>query len=137
MTEADEALDTLLRASFGEEPAAVAIVRGGRVVAKAATWHDPHAPDDPPQFLAWSFTKTLIATLLLQLRDAGALKLDDPIDRHLPIPTPTNGATIREVLQHRGQSYVVVRLEALRQSVKVNVPIEWVSAVEFEFSTGR
>ena len=42
-----------------------------------------------------------------------------------------------EVLQHRGQSYVVVRLEALRQSVKVNVPIEWVSAVEFEFSTGR
>ena len=31
-----------------------------------------------------------------------------------------------EVLQHRGQSYVVVRVQALRQAVKVNVPTEWI-----------
>ncbi len=35
-----------------------------------------------------------------------------------------------EVLQHRGQSYVVIRIEALRQAVKVNVPIEWTRAIE-------
>ena len=35
-----------------------------------------------------------------------------------------------EVLQHRGQSYVVVRIEALRQAVKVNVPAEWIKEVK-------
>ena len=31
-----------------------------------------------------------------------------------------------EVLQQRGQSYVVIRIEALRQAVKVNVPHAWI-----------
>lgn len=35
-----------------------------------------------------------------------------------------------EVLQHRGQSCVVIRLESLKQAVKVNMPIEWLT--EFE-----
>lgn len=31
-----------------------------------------------------------------------------------------------EVIQHRGQTHVIVRIETLKQAVKVNVPIEWV-----------
>lgn len=35
-----------------------------------------------------------------------------------------------EVLQHRGQSYVVIRINALRQAVKINVPIEWIRGID-------
>ncbi len=31
-----------------------------------------------------------------------------------------------EVLQHRGQTYVVIRVAAIRQAVRVNVPAAWV-----------
>ncbi len=31
-----------------------------------------------------------------------------------------------EVLEHRGQTYVLVRVEAIRQAVKVQVPADWV-----------
>jgi transcription antitermination factor NusG len=33
-----------------------------------------------------------------------------------------------EVLQHRGQTYLLVRVEAVRQAVKVQVPADWVQA---------
>lgn len=35
-----------------------------------------------------------------------------------------------EVLQQRGQSYIIIRIEALRQAVKVNVPLEWIKSLE-------
>jgi len=38
---------------------------------------------------------------------------------------PMKGLT-GEVRQHRGQSYVLVRVEAIRQAVKVEVPSDWV-----------
>jgi len=38
---------------------------------------------------------------------------------------PMEGLT-GEVQQHRGQSYVLVRVEAIRQAVKVEVPSDWV-----------
>lgn len=34
-----------------------------------------------------------------------------------------------EVLEHRGQSYVVVRVHAIRQMVKINVPSGWLQAL--------
>lgn len=33
-----------------------------------------------------------------------------------------------EVLQQRGQAYLVIRISALRQAVKVNVPLAWVKS---------
>ncbi len=35
-----------------------------------------------------------------------------------------------EVLQQRGQAYVVIRIAALRQAVKVNVPVAWITYTE-------
>lgn len=39
-----------------------------------------------------------------------------------------------EVVEHRGQQYVVVRVHAIRQAVRVHVPAQWIqtssSAVE-------
>lgn len=35
-----------------------------------------------------------------------------------------------EVLQQRGHAYVVIRIAALRQAVKVNIPLAWVTSTE-------
>ena len=40
-----------------------------------------------------------------------------------------------EVLEHRGQTYVIVRIYAIRQAVKINVPSAWLRASEESNST--
>ena len=53
-----------------------------------------------------SITKTFTATALLQLRDAGKLRLDDEVQRHLPWFTPPSAhadsppITLRHILTH-------------------------------------
>jgi transcription antitermination factor NusG len=42
---------------------------------------------------------------------------------------PLQGLT-GEVREHRGQTYVLVRVEAVRQAIKVQVPHDWVTEVE-------
>jgi len=51
------------------------------------------------QFRIGSVTKTFTAVLVLQLRDAGMLDLDDQIDAHLPLPAHGQ-LTIRSILNH-------------------------------------
>ena len=50
------------------------------------------------QYPIASITKTFVAVAVLQLRDAGALSLDDPLDRHL-LESP-HGPSIRRLLAH-------------------------------------
>jgi CubicO group peptidase (beta-lactamase class C family) len=57
----------------------------------------PASPDT--QYRIGSITKTFTAVALLQLRDAGAVALDDPIERHLP-DLPHGTATLRRLLSH-------------------------------------
>ena len=56
---------------------------------------EPMALDD--HFRIGSITKTMTATVILQLVDEGMLALDDPLARYLP-DAETNGATIRQAL---------------------------------------
>lgn len=56
---------------------------------------DPMALDD--HFRIGSITKTMTATVILQLVDEGLLSLDDPLARYLP-DAGTNGATVRQAL---------------------------------------
>lgn len=52
-----------------------------------------------------SITKSMTATILLQLQEEGALDLDDPIGAHLPGVLPYEGEdepTVRELMGHRG-----------------------------------
>lgn len=51
------------------------------------------------QFRIGSVTKTFTAALVLQLRDAGMLDLDDQIDAHLELPAHGQ-LTIRSILNH-------------------------------------
>jgi D-alanyl-D-alanine carboxypeptidase len=57
-------------------------------------------------FRIGSITKTFVATVLLQLSDEGRLRLDDPIERHLPGLVPDGEhITIRRLLDHTSGLY--------------------------------
>ncbi|WP_203900631.1 serine hydrolase domain-containing protein [Virgisporangium aliadipatigenens] len=51
------------------------------------------------RFRIGSVTKTFTAVLLMQLRDEGALDLDDPLDEHLDVPTHGT-LTLARLLSH-------------------------------------
>lgn len=80
-----------------------AVIRDGALVHSmhvGAAALDPARPatDDTP-FMMGSITKTFTAVLVMQLRDAGRLELDDPIGRHLP-GIAHGDLTIRRMLGH-------------------------------------
>jgi D-alanyl-D-alanine carboxypeptidase len=53
------------------------------------------------RFRVGSITKTLVAVLALKLADAGALRLDDPVSRHVPgLLRDGDHVTIRDLLGH-------------------------------------
>ena len=52
------------------------------------------------RFLIYSVTKTLIATAMLRLVDAGELMLDQPVARWLPAAPESGRMTLRQLLQH-------------------------------------
>src|SRR6195952_2119584 len=61
---------------------------------------DPSVPlGIATQFLIASNTKTFTATMVLQLRDEGRLRLDDQVDSHLP-GSAHPGVTVRQLLAH-------------------------------------
>ncbi|MFC5664857.1 serine hydrolase domain-containing protein [Kitasatospora misakiensis] len=53
------------------------------------------------RFRIGSVTKTFVATVVLQLVGEGRLRLDDPVERHLPGVVPNGAAiTVRQLLNH-------------------------------------
>lgn len=88
----------------GRTPALVgAVVRDGVLAHFSAAGVDPAtglSPTPDTHFRIGSITKTLTATMVMQLRDEGRLALDDLLYRHLP-GTPVGSAiTIRQLLGH-------------------------------------
>lgn len=83
----------------GHAPSLVlAVVRDRTVVHFAAAGEQP-PPDPKTQYRLGSITKTLTATLIMQLRDEGFFALDDLLYRHLP-GTAVGGVTLRQLLGH-------------------------------------
>ncbi|MFB9239152.1 serine hydrolase domain-containing protein [Plantactinospora siamensis] len=74
------------------------VVRDGRLAHVAAAGTAP-APDPDTQYRIGSISKTMTAALVLRLRDAGRLALDDPLEKHLP-GTPVGAVTLRQLLGH-------------------------------------
>jgi CubicO group peptidase (beta-lactamase class C family) len=84
-------LGAAVASAFAEAPvggAVVGLVSGDhRVWSTAYGFADLEAGrpvDEDTVFRAASITKTFTATAIVQLRDAGALRLDDPLTTHLP-----------------------------------------------------
>lgn len=77
---------------------ALAVVRDRAVLHFAGVGEQPR-PDPKTQYRLGSITKTLTATMVMQLRDEGFFALDDLLYRHLP-GTPIGGVTLRQLLGH-------------------------------------
>jgi CubicO group peptidase (beta-lactamase class C family) len=85
--------------SDGRVPSlALALVRDRAVLHFAGGGEQPR-PDPKTQYRLGSITKTITATLVMQLRDEGFFALDDLLYRHLP-GTPIGGVTLRQLLGH-------------------------------------
>lgn len=80
-----------------------AVFKGREVLWYGAAGHarlDPREePTDATQYRLGSITKTFTAVLVMQLRDAGLLDLDDRIGAHLP-DAEHGDLTIRRLLAH-------------------------------------
>jgi CubicO group peptidase (beta-lactamase class C family) len=79
-------------------------ITGGVVRDGALVWHGSHAAEGfatgpDVQYRIGSITKTLVAVLVLQLRDQGRLDLNDRLDSHLP-GVEYGDRTIRSLLSH-------------------------------------
>ncbi len=90
--------------STSRTPSVVAAVaRGGELVWSDCVGLADVATERPAtldtQYRIGSITKTFTAVLLMQLRDAGRLGLDDRLERHLP-GTRHGAATLRQLLSH-------------------------------------
>jgi CubicO group peptidase (beta-lactamase class C family) len=85
--------------SAGRVPSlALAVVRDGALLHFAGVGEQPR-PDPKIQYRLGSITKTMTATMVMQLRDEGLFALDDLLYRHLP-GTPVGGVTLRQLLGH-------------------------------------
>ncbi|WP_408899420.1 serine hydrolase domain-containing protein [Nocardioides sp. R1-1] len=95
----DEALAALQAA--GRLPSvSAAVARGGAPVWQGCVSVLPgRAVSTASSYRIGSITKTLTAVLVLQLRDEGALRLDDPVGAHVP-EAGYGEATIRDLLSH-------------------------------------
>jgi CubicO group peptidase (beta-lactamase class C family) len=96
-------LDVLLAGAqvAGRLPSVVAgVVRDGSLQwTGSISALDGFATGPDVQYRIGSITKTLVAVLVLQLRDEGALDLNDPLSAHLP-EVPYGDRTLRELLAH-------------------------------------
>src|SRR4029453_5276113 len=92
--------EIVARAQFtGRVPSlALAVVRDRAVLHFAGAGEQPR-PDPKTQYRLGSITKTITATLVMQLRDEGFFALDDLLYRHLP-GTTIGGVTLRQLLGH-------------------------------------
>lgn len=79
------------------------IVRDGTLLwsthVGAARLEPVTAPTDDTQYMIGSITKTFTAVLVMALRDAGRLSLDDRLETYLP-QTKHGAVTIRSMLAH-------------------------------------
>jgi CubicO group peptidase (beta-lactamase class C family) len=103
--ELERELGLLLRRAQAERVPSIAagVVRGRETVWSEALGLARVDPEEPAtldhQYRIGSITKTFTAVAVMQLRDAGALDLEDPLSLHVA-DAPKGAATVRRLLSH-------------------------------------
>ncbi|WP_271216871.1 serine hydrolase domain-containing protein [Streptosporangium carneum] len=96
-------------AGDGATAALARVSDGGRTWSGAVGVRDVKRGGQPSpsgHFRIGSVTKTFVATVVLQLVDEGKVRLDDPVDRHLPGLVPGGERiTVRQLLNHTSHLY--------------------------------
>lgn len=130
----------------------VLVARGGRPVfrkgygAASREWMIPNTVGT--RYRIGSITKQFTAAAILQMVDQGKLRLDDPIERHVPdLPAGWGKATIRQLLSHTSgvPSYTMMedfhaRLMPLEHTPKEltdlvrNVPLNHEHGTKFDYN---
>jgi len=78
-------------------------------------------------FRIGSVTKSFVATLVLELAQRGALRLDDSIERWLPGRVPNGGAiTLRQLLNHTSGIYSFTSLPGAENNERLDLTHEQV-----------
>lgn len=77
-----------------------AVVRDGRLAWFGSRGRvEGAAPDQSTQYRIGSITKSMVATVVMRLRDEGRVDLLDPIGKHVP-GTPVAEVTVAQLLSH-------------------------------------
>jgi D-alanyl-D-alanine carboxypeptidase len=99
-------------------------------IAEQADWTKrDHRLASDDEFRMGSNTKTMMATLVLQLVAAGKLALTDPVQKWLPGQVPNGDAiTLKMLLQHTSGLFDYTEDEKLVPSVLGKDPHPWTSA---------
>ena len=99
-------------------------------IAEQARWtRRDHRLSAADEFREGSNTKTMIATLVLQLVAEGRLTLSDPVEKWLPGTVPNGGAiTLRMLLNHTSGLYDYPQDPALWPSILGKDHRRWTSA---------
>ncbi|MFB7187256.1 serine hydrolase domain-containing protein [Streptomyces sp. NPDC056178] len=134
--EAQRARLTLLARKLVDAGAPGVIVRvddgRGRPVeiTEQAPWAEQdHRLDVGDEFRMGSNTKTMMATLVLQLVAENELALNDPVEKWLPGRVPNGGAiTLRMLLNHTSGLFDYTEDAAVLKSILGKDPRQWTSA---------
>ena len=141
-----EIADFLTRLSGFGYRGAMLVVRDGAVVLREGyglAREDEKAPNTPGTlFDVGSFAKTFTAAAVLQLEEAGRLKVDDAISRHLDgVPEDKAGVTIQQLLTHTagiaddfGTYEDIGRAAALERILRL--PLRFPPGTDGEYSNG-
>ncbi|WP_068923680.1 serine hydrolase domain-containing protein [Planobispora rosea] len=79
---------------------AAAVVRDGRIAWFGARGRvGGAAPTEATQYRIGSITKSMVAVVVMRLRDEGRLDLLDPVGKHIP-GTPVGEVTVAQLLSH-------------------------------------
>ncbi len=124
--ELQERLDASLAEAFAREglPAISAVVVGrGETLWTHSLGHadlsSGRVADENTIYHLGSVTKVFTALLLVQLRDAGRLRLDDPLTRHLPEVAPLlPPITLRQLASHTSGLPLMPPLDELNRAMQ-------------------
>lgn len=99
-------------------------------IAEQAPWtKQDHLLTATDEYRVGSNTKTMVATLVLQLVAEGRLSLSDPVEKWLPGKVPNGKAiTLRMLLNHTGGLFDYTEDPALRPSIVGREKRRWTSA---------